>query len=1314
MSSKEDLKIQADDITVVQGEKVKDYNVIVTSLDDAPLSGIPVTIAFYNNDYSFERGTITNQYGVAKVPIYLSGDAWFVDVHFKGNEQYKPQVVTKKIIIENFERLDSYITSENLVINIDEQSMNGTYYTITLLDSYDRPIINEPISIKVEQTGVDEPQTYVDVILKTDYNGKIKLPFLSYNENVKITSEYKGCTRFKPTINADIVAFADVEPRNTIEFQLCKLSDYGVVDYDRVAVEYRIGTGSWDLFLDEDKPYLDVIISEHYDNNANNRGSYRGWAYFDSLGTGVYEITISYDGMSSEAIGDFSNTYPFCRTFTFENTNDTRKTLTDFVASQGGWAYASTVSIIKGNVVSTQPGKKSNVGWYARLRVDFGFEVPSNIMYVGLNGNNTSTSYPQSFSELEQYCNEVISVVPYDYVDDGGITKSYVEVDIVVPSIAIKPTYGKQLMVYFLIQNNDFISQTQTFMDTVDIVETGNRDNTTITQTGFGYNGQTYQNIDVTVSNSNASMHEKVNDFYVMRLLNTGTQEEFYFYSYLADNITPSHNKFELAIGHWVLYIVSSETENYNGSTYTTTVNITTDTPIVPPQDNIITSAENYIDLGTDTPTFVDDIITTATTDDDIHSIMALEFTNSNYYRLSFNAQVTGDTAIVYGADPTLETMDGLFINNDSITLYNDGIEMDKLIFDTPIFNQTINNILFQRYGNQFTIFVNDEQVYKTELLSWNTFGVYQNATGSEMTLSYFALEPYITTEITPSVADYDGTTFGSNIHLEIDDNKLNMIDYGMLPSGAIGGGKIILNDVPLESANNYAIQLEMKYNNTRFERLNNLTGQMQMRVYEDILSTGTVKDYEKTLCSPMPVPNSRTVFTRHSDEGILYFVQDPLNANSSFLTNAYNQYKGGVEITTETGISLFNLDNAYSQVYVGNELVRAEFHRRSGFIKISRYDETSGDWATVNTFKLRNYPQLSLNHYNDDYAEIQFGNTTWKFYRGRPFIVLNHSQDDLRIMNLVDRVYCETVENQRGMGFIVDQNPNEQTTVTDENGTVLGYYSTFNPQLSIQQFKQELHIGENIRLDNFELYEADSNQNIGDVATNSQLGILNIDNDNALQIYKEDTDLALNFPSYSSYVERVNDTFTLSIDYLDCPFENIKVKARGFDEKGAVPVKDNIQYGIWEQTVTVEVDTTAIDSVRATFTGCPSEVKYLDFVIYFTGANSADIILKDLMYYDGDAILNHDIDTSRAFAEQVTINFADTYFANIYNDKDNCGLCIARPNQEPFTLTSLKASSETVLIPYMKKATEWDKPQQVFLEYLNAKQQVIDIDWEN
>lgn len=1267
MSVREDLIIQADDITMVQGEKAKDYNVIITSTDGTPLSGIPITIAFYNNDYSFERQTTTNEYGVASVPIYLSGDAWFVDVHFKGNEQYKPQLVTKEIIIEKFERLDTYITSENLTINIDEQSMDGTYYTIYLKDSYDRPIPNEPVAIVVEQTGVDDPQTYIDMVMRTDDKGIIKVPFLSHDENVQITTIYDGCTRFKPCINSDIVSFEEVNPRNTVEFQL-----------NGNSIQYKIGDGSWTDLSDDDRIYLTpyINIENGYYKNYN-----MGWFYFDSMDTGTYDITLSFEGQNEYAIGDFANTYPFCRTFRHTQTTDTRKTLSEWIEYQGGSEEDELT------ISSRVDGTLSHI----KLVLDY--ELPYEITYMNITHSNRTVYTLPTYEE-----------------SDGFYKKTVLEFDVVNPPRDI--TWGNSLE--FLQANNSFIGGYGFDLVKSITIINNSRTTPTLTQTGFAEQGQTYQNLNILASVSNAPMHTKINDYCILTFVNWDTMELFNYYSYLVDNVTPVPLSFNLGVGYWRMVITSKDTNQYKGGYLKAEAQLSTDTPIVPPSDNIIVNSENYIDLGTDTPTFVDDTITTATTDDDIHSIMALEFTNSNYYRLSFNAEVTGDTAIIYGADPTLTTMDGLFINNDSITLYNDDIEMDKLIFDTPLFNQTTNNILFQRYGNQFTIFVNDNQIYKTELLSWNTFGIYQNTTGSEIELSYFTLEPYITTEITPSVADYDGTIFGSNIHLEIDDNKLNMIDYGMLPSGAVGGGKVILNDVPLESANNYAIQLEMKYNNSRFERLNNLTGQMQMRVYEDIMSSDTVKDYEKTLCSPMPVPNSRTVFTRHSDEGTLYFVQDPLNANSSFLTNAYNQYKGGVEITTETGISLFNLDNAYSPVFVGNELVRAEFHRRSGFIRLARYDESTGDWVNVNTLKLRNYPQLSLNEYNDDYAEVQFGNTTWKFYRGRPFIVLNHSQDDLRIMKLVDRVYCETVENQRGMGFIVDHNPNEQTTVTDENGVVLGNYSVFNPQLSIQQFKQELHIGENIRLDNFELYEADSNLNIGDVAENSQLGILNVDNDNALQIYKDDTDLALNFPSYSHYVERINDTFTLSIDYLDCPFENIKIKARGFDDKGAVPVKDNIQYGIWEQTVTVEVDTTATDSVRATFTNCPSEVKYIDFIIYFTGSNSTDIILKDLMYYDGDAILNHDVDTSRVFAEQVQVQFADTYFANIYNEKSDCGLCIARPYQEPFTLTTLSASSETVLIPYMKKATEWDKPSQVFLEYLNAKKQTIDIDWEN
>ena len=1281
MFSKQDIKIQAYDVTLLQVEKAKDYNVIVTSEDDVPLANIPLIVAFYNNDYTFERQTTTNEYGVASVPMYLSGNAWFVDVHFKGNEEYKPQVVTREINIEKFERLDSYITSENLVINIDEQSMNGTYYTIYLKDSYDRPIVNEPVYIVVEQTGVDDPQTYVDMVIRTDDNGVVVVPFLSHDENVKITTIYDGCTRFKPCLNADIVAFAEVEPRNTIEFRLCNLSDYTVgepsADDYRVAVEYKIGDGRWNL-LEEDRVFLTPYLSME---NRYYKDYNMGWFYFDSMDTGTYRITLCFDGMSEYSSGEFANTYPFCRTFIYNNTTDTRKSLSEWIEYQGGSEEDELT------ISSRVDGTLSHI----KLVLDYElpYEIATLLIYPTSRRFYTLPTYEES---------------------DGFYRKTVLEFDVVNPSRDI--TWGNSLE--FTQQNHSYISGYGFDLVKSITIINNSRTATTLTQTGFGEQGQTYQNLNIFASVSNAPMHTKINDYCILTFINYDTMEVFNYYSYLVDNVTPVPLSFNLGVGYWRMTVISKDTNSYKGGYVRAEAQLSTDTPVIPLSNNIIVNSENYINLGTDSPTFNDETLSTATTDDDIHSIMALEFTNSNYYRLSFNAAIEGESTIIYGSDPTLETLDGLFINNSSITLYNDGIETDRLILDTPLFNQESNQVIIQKYGTTVTIFINDTQVYNTDLLSWSTIGLYQTETGSEMTLSYFTLEPYVATDITPSVADYDGTVFGSNIHLEIKDNQLDLIDYGMLPEGSIGGGKVILNDVPLENVNEYAIQLEMRYNNTRFERLNNLTGQMQMRVYEDISTSDSVKDYTKTLCSPMPVPNSKTVFTRHTDEGTLYFVKDPLDANSNFLSNAYNQYKGGVEITSETGVSLFNLDNSYSPVFVGNELVRAEFHRRSGFIRIARYDETSGDWVNVNTLKLRNYPQLVLNEYNDDYAEIAFGNTVWKFYRGRPFIIVNHSQDNLRIMELVDRVYCETVENQRGMGYITDYNPNEITVATDENGVVIGNYSTFNPQLSIQQFRQELHIGENIRLDNFQIYEAGSNNDIGEVATDSAMGILNVDNDNALQIYKDDTKLALNFPSYSHYVEKINDTFTLSISYLDCPFENITIKARGFDERGDVPIKDDIQYGIWEQSVNVTVDTTAPDSIRATFTNCPAEVKYIDFLIFFEGSNSTDIILKDIMYYEGDAVINYDVDTSRVYAEQVEVHFADTYFANLYNEKDSGGLCIARPYQEPFSLRSIYASKETVLIPYMKKCAQWDKPEQVFLEYLNANRQIIDIDWEN
>ena len=290
-------------------------------------------------------------------------------------------------------------------------------------------------------------------------------------------------------------------------------------------------------------------------------------------------------------------------------------------------------------------------------------------------------------------------------------------------------------------------------------------------------------------------------------------------------------------------------------------------------------------------------------------------------------------------------------------------------------------------------------------------------------------------------------------------------------------------------------------------------------------------------------------------------------------------------------------------------------------------------------------------------------------------------------------------MSNEQGMGFI------------EEHNTLM---STFDPQTTIQRFKQELHIGENIRTDNFDLYEVDSDGNLTELEHTATLSTQQWDNETALIINKGWTGkLALNFPSSSRYVKKPSDTFSLYIGKIDVDSQtSITIKARGFDENGEIHITDGIQYGIWEQSQTFTVSSTT-DDIRATFTCNNKEVEYIDFVVIFNTASTSTIKMTQLMCHDGDSEPNWDVDTSIINANHTNVYFDETYYANLYFADAPVGLCIIRPYQDPFSLKILKASKETVLAPYMKKCKEWDKPSSIFLEYLNVNRQTIDIDWE-
>ena len=308
-------------------------------------------------------------------------------------------------------------------------------------------------------------------------------------------------------------------------------------------------------------------------------------------------------------------------------------------------------------------------------------------------------------------------------------------------------------------------------------------------------------------------------------------------------------------------------------------------------------------------------------------------------------------------------------------------------------------------------------------------------------------------------------------------------------------------------------------------------------------------------------------------------------------------------------------------------------------------------------------------------------------------------------------------------------------------------YMSTFNPKTSIQLFKEEWNIGQNIKLDNFKLFRlAKSGDYYYVKDTLNDMELIEDNGVKAIKINKTNVKpLALNFPASPTYIKKPNNTFTLLLNNIKTNvIDTVIIKCRGFDEKGCVHSVSNIDYGIWEQSKTVNIGNclslltgnisggSSIEcedylmkgsskteefsnEIRVTFTDCPDEVKYIDFLIIFPDSSDT-ITVKNIMLYEGDAdnTISYRRDNSKANASRVEVKFNETYYANLYDDDAPCGLCIVRPYKESFTLRNLSKAKETVFIPYMKKCSEWDKPENVFIEYFNTNEQIVNIDWEN
>lgn len=541
----------------------------------------------------------------------------------------------------------------------------------------------------------------------------------------------------------------------------------------------------------------------------------------------------------------------------------------------------------------------------------------------------------------------------------------------------------------------------------------------------------------------------------------------------------------------------------------------------------------------------------------------------------------------------------------------------------------------------------------------------------------------------TPDPETYNGTEYGSTIDFDFNNNVLNIHDYGLVQDSTLLSGKIAMSNIILPEGINYDMEVAVSYD-AMDNFVQEMIGTMQVRVHETKSTLEYKNIYSNLFSSPALLHEYSCKFTRDGEDGKTYYYDGSTsNITKQYSLSPFLQYKGGVNLETENGIDLFKINKAFSPIILQNGFVKIAFHHRSGYIYIYRYNYSVNDidnnyvdaseWVLVRILKITNYATFRLLDYSQDKATIQFGESKFSMWRGRPFIQVEHENQDLLFTRQVDRVFCEVNKNEMNLEGIGDN-------LVDRN---LGEFKTFT---GLNIFTYDLHIGQDIRTDNY-------------IALNSTLSTpYEKDRERALKatingVFEESGTV---FPKNG--FERPSDVFSLLINRFKTNASVIHIVLYGVDGDSLVEVdRQDISESILHGG--------ELNQVRVSFDVSDNEYKYfkVGVIIRYSSANNY-IMLNELMLYQGDSEIPYEKDDYMYRLDNTEIYFENNFYANFYNAKDDYGLCVVRPYFDDLKLSKIPASKLTALIPYMRDATFYDTPEMVAIEYLYFKEEKTEL----
>lgn len=243
---------------------------------------------------------------------------------------------------------------------------------------------------------------------------------------------------------------------------------------------------------------------------------------------------------------------------------------------------------------------------------------------------------------------------------------------------------------------------------------------------------------------------------------------------------------------------------------------------------------------------------------------------------------------------------------------------------------------------------------------------------------------------------------YGSKVSFKLDSNVLTIIEEGF-------SGKEFEQTVNLLTGT-YRLEIEVQNKNNDADT-GNILSWFDFEISELTYDSKLSAYYNKLLVSPYPVPRKNIVFTRECAEGTIYYLEND-GGDFHFLLEPFYQYHCGVDLRTSDGIQVFGFNNSYPVIYIDNMLVRFGINRLNGDLYLDKWDYHSKNYIRTNRFRISNFDNCEVNVINDDTITVTVSDIAVTMWRGRPYVMLQHENEDIQILDNFNQVFADGIND--------------------------------------------------------------------------------------------------------------------------------------------------------------------------------------------------------------------------------------------------------------------------------------------------------------